>query len=119
MTSEDIHIENAARALAESRASGRVKDALERLGETATGDPVVDSRRLIELADARTQYRMAALYCGLRGVPEADPKELTRLLAAAFPTHRVGRRHGPHYVSRARTGLLPDVLNRPDEDVEE
>ena len=34
---------------------------------------------------------------------------MTEVLTAAFPSNRVGKRHGPHYVSLCRTGKLKDV----------
>lgn len=38
--------------------------------------------------------------------------DVTALLAAGFPSAKIGARHGPHYLSLARTGKLEGVENR-------
>jgi hypothetical protein len=37
---------------------------------------------------------------------EVDSEAVTSLLAAAFPAHRIGERHGAHYISLCRTGNI-------------
>lgn len=45
--------------------------------------------------------------------PEMTGGTLTDLLREAFPSARIGSRHGPHYLSLSRNGRLPEV---PDSD---
>lgn len=39
-------------------------------------------------------------------------EDVTALLVAGFPAAKIGKRHGPHYLSLARTGKLEGVENR-------
>lgn len=98
----------AARALTNSAVARRgLADALEEVGIKPTEDVTSDIELLIRRRHIETQVKLSELYVELAGGPdEADSAELTRVLTVAFPHHNVGRRHGPHYVSRIRTGYV-------------
>lgn len=79
-----------------------VKDAL-----IAKDLPVLDDdARNVNLLfhGVDNQRRLAAIV--IVDLKVHDAKVVTDLLAAAFPKDKVGSRHGPYYVSLARTGHL-------------
>lgn len=94
----------AAEAMLQTHAAQGVRTALRRIGVSPSGDLARDVEVLLERRRVTTQVGMSELYVELAGgVDGAKSDELTDVLAAAFPQHNVGPRHGPHYLSRIRT----------------
>ena len=60
---------------------------------------------VITSSGARTQADVARLVINLTE-GHVNSKDLTEILKVAFPKDKVGERHGPNYLSLARTGKL-------------
>ncbi len=76
-------------------------------------DPTESTATLITLSKPRSQPEFSALAINVtRG--GITGSELTEALRQAFPNAKVGDRHGPHYLCKARTGKLPGTEYRPD-----
>ena len=94
------------------------------IGGTPTGRPIDDVSKVIVDMEARSCERLAALYIAMTagiGLP-IDTDAMLRALQTAFPDRKVGARHPPFYLSRARTGqlvglppgmVLPEIPNIP------
>lgn len=73
-----------------------------------TDDLVADVETYVRATGVKSQGATSMIVINMTvGKIKAD--QLTALLAAGYPTSKVGERHGPHYLSLARTGHLPGV----------
>lgn len=92
-------------ALGLSTTKELLAEQLASFGIKNSSDPFV----LVNCLGVKSQADAAALIINL-GVH--DPGVITMILQLAFPGSRVGARHGPHYLSLARTGKLAGITNR-------
>ena len=131
--SKKLNGEGAAQGLSMMVNDEVVDRSLKALGMPTDGTLQERCRILITASAVRSQGDYVALVINVthgEGLPlSAD--DVTRALAMAFPNARIGDRHGPHYISLARTGKLKGLredlapiphMRRPaakEEDVEE
>lgn len=103
-----IDVTECARAMLDVAGELAISERLVAQGVPAEGAALARGELLVKAGGLRSEGEVAALAINLTGGRIA-PKDLTRILAASFPTLRVGDRHGPHYISLARTGKLKGV----------
>lgn len=68
-------------------------------------DPEKALTLAVRSSGAKTQGEVAALVVNLTRA-QITGAQLTEVLKAAFPTDKVGDRHGPYYLSLCRTGKI-------------
>ena len=82
---------------------------LTRLEQKPTGSHAERAGFLIKIYGLCRQADVAKLLINVtRGM--IDSADLTSILAGTFPDAKIGERHGPHYLSLARSGKLDGVL---------
>lgn len=67
---------------------------------------------LVRCSGMRSQSDVSRLALNLTG-SRLHHTELTELLSVAFPTAKIGERHGKHYMSLARTGKIDGINVAP------
>ncbi len=82
---------------------------------------------LLDLPKARNAHQAAKLVLGMTGVRsqgeftalvvnltegEISPDQVTELLKSAFPTKKIGIRHGPHWICHVRNGNINGYQGR-------
>jgi len=94
-----------AAALALVAPKGAINSELERQNLPVPRGSDEVARASLLLAGVRSQGDYAAQVLNVCD-GKVDPDDLTRALSEAFPGARIGKRHGPHYMSHARSGKL-------------
>lgn len=102
----------AAAILAMLAAPGAIDAELERRELPVPKDQEPVAKASLLLAGVRSQSDFAAQVINIVG-PDIDPSDLTQALTQAFPGAKIGSRHGPHYLSHARSGKLDDHGLKP------
>lgn len=102
MTSKTINTMNAV-SLFILAGIGRLNEELEARGMGEQEDPTVAAT--IVASGVRTLDEFAATAVNLSH-GEVTGEELKSQFRKAFPNHKIGDRHGPHYLSLARNGHL-------------
>lgn len=103
-----IHLDNLAIGIARVATLEAINARLAKHGLPQVTDLNTGATQLARASGVKSQGDVAVLVVNLTGgrVPADD---LTKILAASFPGSKVGDRHGPHYLSLARTGKLKGV----------
>ena len=108
MSSHLANAEGFAKALIAITPEGEVNTRLAKLGIPANADALISMTSLVRACGVKSQGEAAVLTVNLTN-GAVNATQLTDVLRAAFPGARVGTRHGPHYLSLARTGKLDGV----------
>ncbi len=106
--SNKLDLDQASVALATMVTDEVVDQALQAMNLPVSGTLPERCKVLITASGVRSQGDLVVLIVNHthgEGLP-LDADEVTRVLAAAFPGAKVGKRHGPHYISLARSGKL-------------
>lgn len=103
-----ISLENLAAGIARVSNLESINARLAKHGLPQVEDLNTGAVQLARASGVKSQGDVAVLVVNLTG-GRVQADDLTKILAAAFPGSKVGERHGPHYLSLARTGKLKGV----------
>ena len=103
-----VNISGLASGLAKVSNLETINGRLAKFGINQSSDLADAAGALAVIANAKTQGEVAVLMVNLTN-GTITPEQLTNVLKVAFPNCRVGARHGPHYLSKCRTGKLTGV----------
>lgn len=110
MSDRLANIDGLAKAVAATASADMIIERLTKLGipPAADGNPEASAVALVRASGIKSQGEAAVLLVNLTG-GRCTADQVTAALKAAFPGAKIGARHGPHYLSLARTGKLEGV----------
>ena len=108
MEKRELNIEGLAKGIVGIVAADAINARLEKKGLSKIEDHQQAALTLVKAEGIKSQGEATVLVVNLtQGKVDAD--QMTKILQQGFPGAKIGSRHGPHYLSLARTGKLEGV----------
>ena len=108
MSERHANAEGLAKAIAIIATGDSINARLVKAGLPAMEDCEAASLALVRASGIKSQGEATVLVVNLTG-GACNADQITAALKLGFPSAKIGARHGPHYLSLARTGKLEGV----------
>ena len=108
MSERHANAEGLAKAIAIIATGDSINARLVKAGLPAMEDREAASLALVRASGIKSQGEATVLVVNLTG-GACNADQITAALKLGFPSAKIGARHGPHYLSLARTGKLEGV----------